>query len=162
MTTEIKQVNLESLPPLPPTPPIMLSLVPKPKISRAEKIRVRLGLTSKISVSKILSTPMSELTDEEKVFKQEYTKEIRLLPNSKQHQKLQYLIDQDTFPLPVHPCKYCMCGEKVTMSKLTQTVVGCPSSSLVKVDEFRKYRWQAIYKHPEVYRIIDYDEFEDD
>lgn len=134
--------------------------IEEPILNRAQRIRQELGLPHNISIARVINIPNKDLNDEEKKFKQVYTAEVRQLPTNNQHVKLQKMIDDNTFPLPVHPCKYCLCGVEATMSKLLQLTLKSTATPLVKVKEYLQYRWQAIYKHPEFYEYIEFDDID--
>lgn len=120
-----------------------LNIIQSPKISRIEKVRSELGLPN-VNIYKIQTTTMDKLSEDEIKVKQVYCKEIRSLPYSKQQQKLQDMVDDNTFPLPVHQCKYCLCGNNKTMSEMIKDTLKSASTPLIKVKEYLKYRHIAV------------------
>ena len=141
MTTENKVNRLV------PSPTLKII---SPKISRIEKVRSELGLPY-VNIAKIQTTTMDKLSADEIKVKQVYCKEIRSLPYSKQQQILQDKIDDGSFPLPVHNCKYCLCNTSETMSKLIQLTLKATSTPLIKVKEFLEYRYRAIEHNLNLY-----------
>lgn len=157
MVEHIKQLN-EPPPKIVRSPSLHIIREPPPprvvKHSRIERIRNELGLNN-VKTWDIQNKTAENLTAEEQLVKYTYCKELRVLPYAKQQQILQTKIDNGTFPLPKHPCKYCLCGLERTMSQLVKDTIECASTPIVKVKEFLQFRYQAIIKNKDTYNVIE-------
>jgi hypothetical protein len=126
-------------------------------IARNEIVGLEIGLSAKdipeMGIGRILKTKNADLTDKELAYKRAYLKYGRDKPFIDQHAKLQSMIDNNTFPLPEHPCKYCLCGINCAMNEYRRQVIGTNTTPVVLVDEFLEYRKKAIEK-----RIYSYDD----